>query len=100
MFGPADQRPTERLKGGEPVGFDGFHPEGPFAFRLPQVVPMAQTKLGQQRIDSRFSLARIDLDPGARGLSMLWLATVPCGGQDEQLDFTIVRIRQMAGVMA
>lgn len=94
----ADQTVAGHLKGGEPIELVGFFPEGPVDFRLPQVIFTARTRFRGQRIESRFALARVEIDLDSARLSMVWTTHVDCNGDDAGIEKTTLRVKQMAGV--
>jgi len=95
---PPDLCTPAPLKGGEAVALEGFRAEGPLRFRLPQAVLVARTNLGRDRIESRFRLARVEIDLEAMALGLLWIASVPCNGREEDLDGSQIELRQIAGM--
>lgn len=97
---PRDQTTPEHLKGGETATLSGFGPDGPLSFRLPQVILDAKTMRRRIPIESRFALIRVEIDPGAGSLGMVWTTHVPCNGDDAGLAYSRVRVKQMSGVTA
>ncbi len=95
---PRDQWPEAHLSGGEPVALAGFTGTRDWAFRLPQALFRAETRIGTQLVTSTPHLARIDLWPAESRLSMLWLAALPCDGRDERIEATRLSLRQLSGV--
>ena len=94
---PDDQVYPSALKGGEPVALDGFGPDGPLGFGLPQILLDARTRIGSVTVDSRFRLVGLEVDGAARTLDMVWNIAVPCPGGDHQVRRTSVFLQQMSG---
>lgn len=95
---PADQIYPEVLRGGEPVEVEGLHPGGPYAFRLPQIIAEARTRIGREDLSARLRLISATVDGTARTVDLTWNASVPCHGRDHHVQGSTVSIRQMAGV--
>lgn len=89
---------TAALVGGETVEVLNVRPEGPWVFRLPQIVFSARTRIGAQVHDTRFRLVSVVLDAAASTVAMVWNTSVPCNGGDTLLRGSSVRVRQMSGV--
>ena len=92
-----DQVYPTALKGGEPIELDGFDPDGPLTFDLPQVLLDARTRIGVGLVDSRFRLVSLEIDASERRLDMVWNIAVPCPGGDHLVRQTSVFLRQMSG---
>jgi hypothetical protein len=86
------------LKGGELVHATNLSPDGPFGFRLPQLIVEARTRIGRDRTDSRFRLICVNLDSHSKRLDMTWNMHLPCSGQDTDVEGSTVFLRQMSGV--
>ena len=95
---PADQIYPGVLRGGEPVEVEGLHPDGPYAFRLPQVLLEARTRIGTARTQERLRLVAAILDGSARSVELVLNAAVACNGRDHAVGGSTVTVRQMAGV--
>lgn len=93
-----DQVHPGELRGGEPIELDGFRPDGPLGFRLPQVLLDARTRMGPGVIDSRLRLIGLEIDAAALTLDMIWNMSMPCPGGDHLVRHTAVFLTQMAGV--
>ncbi|WP_411840219.1 DUF2169 domain-containing protein [Paracoccus sp. ME4] len=98
MSAPRDQWPDKPLVGGEPVRLEGFTPGMDWRFRLPQALFQAETQFGPSVVPLPMRLARIDLWPSDGRLSMLWLGTLACDGQDQRIGATRLSLRQLSGV--
>lgn len=96
---PADQIYPGELRGGEPVELEGLHPEGPYAFRLPQCVLEADTRIAGRTTAHRFRLVSMEITGDERIVDMVWNAHVP-SGRDQDVDVSFLRLRQMAGVVS
>ena len=97
---PRDQWPDKHLIGGEPVHLRGFTADRDWQFRLPQAIFRIETRFGTRVMPLPAHLARVDLWPSDNLVSMLWLGTLACNGQDEQIGTTRVSLRQLSGVSA
>jgi hypothetical protein len=93
---PADQQLD--LKGGEQVSAVNLHPDGAFSFRLPQIILEASTRIGREKHETRLRLISVELDTAAKSLAMVWNTLVPCNGRDTEVEGSMVRMKQMAGV--
>jgi hypothetical protein len=97
QFAPPGQQMD--LKGGETVTAENLHPDGPFFFRLPQLILEATTRVGRDRHETRFQIVTVELDTEAKTVAMVWNTAVECNGRDTQVDGSTIRVRQMAGVV-
>ena len=95
---PADQQLD--LKGGEEVLAVNLSPDGPFSFRLPQIILEATTRIGREKHETRLRLISVELDTKLKTLAMVWNTLVPCNGRDTEVEGSAVRLKQMAGVTA
>lgn len=95
---PADQIYPDTLRGGEPVEVEGLHPDGPYAFRLPQILLESRTRIAGIRTGERLRLIGVVLDGTARTVELTFNAAVPCNGRDHKVEGSTVSVRQMAGV--
>ena len=75
-----------------------LHPDGPFSFRLPQIILEASTRVGPEKHDTRMRLISVELDTETKSLAMVWNTLVPCNGRDIEVEGSMVRLKQMAGV--
>ncbi|MFK3780303.1 DUF2169 domain-containing protein [Agrobacterium sp. NPDC089420] len=96
---PADQIYSGELRGGEPVRLEGLHPEGSYAFRLPQCILEADTRIAGKTLTHRFRLVQVEITGDERLVDLVWNAHVPCGGRDQDVEISFLRLRQMAGVV-
>lgn len=94
---PPDQ--VVDLRGGEPIEVTGVHPEGPIAFRLPQILLDARTRIGAERIDSRMQLIAVTINTNMNSLTLTWAAAIPCPGRDTAVAGSTIRLRQAAAVV-
>jgi hypothetical protein len=92
---PADQ--VLDLRGGEPVEIEGLHPDGPYAFRLPELILDATTRIGAARVPGRFRLVAVALEASNKVVEMVWNASIPCHGRDHLVRDATVWLRQMGG---
>ncbi len=97
---PIDQIYPGELRGGEPVRLEGLHPEGSYAFRLPQCILEADTRIAGKMLTHRFKLIQVEITGDERLVDMVWNAHVPCGGRDQDVEVSFLRLRQMAGVIS
>lgn len=95
---PTDQIYPGELRGGEPVSVEGLHPDGPYAFRLPQSILEARTWIGWRSVTHRFRIVSITVDATARRLDMTWNTCIPCPEGDHLVDRSLVTMPQIAGV--
>jgi hypothetical protein len=95
---PADQQLD--LKGGEQVSAVNRSPDGPFSLRLPQIIFEASTRIGRKKHETRLRLISVELDTSTKSLAMVWNTLVPCDGRDTEVEGSMVRLKQMAGVGA
>jgi hypothetical protein len=95
---PPDQIYSDEFRGGVPVYIEGMHIDGSYTFRLPQVILEAATWLGRSVSIDRFRITSVTLFGTEKRLEVVWNMSVPCNGQDMQLDKSVVRLRQMSGV--
>ena len=93
---PLDQQLD--LKGGEVVSAVNLHPDGPFSFRLPQIILEATTRVGRESHDTRMRLITVELDTENKSVAMVWNTLVPCNGRDTEVEGSAIRLKQMAGV--
>ncbi len=93
---PLDQQLD--LKGGEPVSAVNLHPDGPFSFRLPQIILEATTRVGRESHETRMRLITVELDTENKTVAMVWNTLVPCNGRDTEVEGSVIRLKQMAGV--
>lgn len=93
---PADQQLD--IKGGETITATNLHPDGPFSFRLPQLIFDTATQIGTERHEGRMRLISVGFDTRTKHLDMVWNAHTRCSGRDTDVEGSTVRLRQMAGV--
>ncbi len=86
------------LRGGEPVRLINMHPDGEIAFRLPQIVMEAATRIASERIDTRFGIISVLVDAKDKTVDITWNTHLPCNGPDTSVHGSTVRLRQIAGV--
>ncbi|PYF12744.1 uncharacterized protein DUF2169 [Rhodobacter viridis] len=98
LSAPRDQWIAPVLHGGEEVAIAGTGPMPIGRFRLPQIVPAAVVTFRGRRQTLHFRLSRVDLDLDLRSVSMLYLATLPCGPFETDIEKTVLRLHQIAGV--
>lgn len=67
------------LVGGEPVVLEGFSPDGPFAFRLPQYRVALKTLFGDRMIRSMMKLDGVLIEPDELAVTLYWRHLVPIG---------------------
>lgn len=97
---PPDQVYPGELRGGEPVELEGLHAEGSYAFRLPQCILEADTRISGRTTTHRFRLVSVEITGDERTVEMVWNAHLSCSGRDQDVDISFVRLRQMAGVVS
>ncbi|AYM14137.1 hypothetical protein At1D1108_45110 [Agrobacterium tumefaciens] len=88
------------LRGGEPVRLEGLHAEGSYEFRLPQCILEADTRIAGRTLTHRFRLIQVEITGDERLVDLVWNAHVPCGGRDQDVEVSFLRLRQMAGVVS
>ncbi len=88
------------LRGGEPVRLEGLHAEGSYEFRLPQCIIEADTRIAGRTLTHRFRLIQVEITGDERLVDLVWNAHVPCGGRDQDVEVSFLRLRQMAGVVS
>ncbi|MDO5605866.1 MAG: DUF2169 domain-containing protein [Paracoccus sp. (in: a-proteobacteria)] len=86
--------------GGEPVTLTGMREEGPWSFRLPQIVMAQDCRIAGRTETTRMRLVSVQIDAGAGRLRMVWNAATRCTGRDHRLERTVLRLVQMNGVGA
>lgn len=95
---PPGQEYPGAPRGGEPVRIEGMHPDGPYEFRLPQAILEAATWFGGRVVTNRFRIVSVTLFGTDKRVEIVWNTSLPCNGRDMQIDRSMVRVRQMAGV--
>ena len=80
------------------MSVDGFHPGGPYGFRLPQMILEARTTLGWDKIDTRLRLVGIAIEASRKRLRLAYNASVDCHGRDQDVRGSLLTLRQIAGV--
>jgi hypothetical protein len=87
LCAPADQRPQERMRGGELVELINLTPEGVLRFELPRICVMCTTRISGRLSESRCELASVIIEPEDRRLIMVWQSSQYIGNADvEYLD--------------
>jgi len=95
---PPDQIYPDATLGGAPVEIDGFHPDGPYSFHLPQIILEARTRIGAEKIDARMRLIGVAIEATRKILRLTYNAHVNCNGRDQEVEACDISLRQMAGV--
>ncbi len=94
LCSPADQRPGEPLRGGEPVELLNLTPDGSLRFVLPKVALSFRTKFsrlfGRRTEGHEAGLATVIIEPDHPRLIMLWSGCLLYRGEVDYLDETIV----------
>ncbi|NDK36841.1 DUF2169 domain-containing protein [Rhodovulum sulfidophilum] len=98
LCAPRDQWLPDGLKGGEQVMMTGAGPEPFGRFRLPQILAIARITFRGAARELRLRPQRIEIDLDARRLSMLYLASLPCGPFEAEVEKTVLHVRQISGV--
>jgi hypothetical protein len=88
------------LKGGERGKVFGLHPQGPYMFRLPQIIIENTIWIGRQTVNVRPRLISVNLNGSAKTIEMVWNAATPCPFGDMSVSGSRVHVKQMAGVMS
>lgn len=96
---PPDQIYPGELRGGEPVSLEGLHPDGGYTFQLPQCIIEADTRIRGKTHSHRFRLVQVEITGDERLVDLVWNAHLPCGGRDQDVEVSFIRLRQMAGVV-
>lgn len=72
LCSPVDQRPRERLRGGEIITLVNLSPEGALSLRLPRVDIRGHARIRGQTVAQSFELVTVIIDARARRLLMSW----------------------------
>lgn len=93
LCSPADQRPDDRLRGGEPVVLENLTPEGKLTFTLPRASLRFITHIDNKLEEHRGELATIIIEPDRARVLMVWQTTLLVRNNGDYLERTIVRER-------
>lgn len=96
---PPALRQPEPLRGGETLALSGFGNLADWQMRLPTAMLESSTLLGSNQVSQRLDLRRVVINLDAQRVNLLWLAAVPCDGQDHLIKSSTLRIRQLSGVV-
>lgn len=88
---PADQRPATHLRGGEPVQLINLTPGGMLRFALPRVHLVFNTLHDGRAHEHRARLGTVVIEPDHARLIMVWQSHLPCPGDIDYLEDTVVR---------
>lgn len=95
---PDEQVYPGDLVGGEPVSITGMHEDGPWSFRLPQIVLSQDCRIAGKTDSTRLRLVSVQLDAAAGRLRMVWNGATRCTGREHRLERSTIRMVQMSGV--
>jgi hypothetical protein len=87
---PADQQPTQFLKGGEPVDLGNLTPGGRLAFELPRIFLSLQTEIAGKFLRHHADLYTVILEPDVPRVILVWRSTVPCKNKARQVTKTVI----------
>jgi hypothetical protein len=97
---PQDQIYGGELRGGEPVEIVGLHADGPYGFRLPQIIFESRTRIDTEEFHARPRLISVAINGTEKTLDCTWNVGIFCNGRDHMVDSTIVSLKQMSGVVS
>jgi hypothetical protein len=82
LYAPADQRPRQRMHGGEVIDLINLTPEGALRLELPKICIMCTTRVSGRSSEYRCELASVILEPEDRRLIMAWQGSLHVGPSD------------------
>jgi hypothetical protein len=80
------------LRGGEPVILEGFSPDGPFGFCLPEYRILAKSIFANRTERGMMRLDGVSLEPDDRALTLFWRHSVPLGHGTRAHLRSVVRV--------
>lgn len=92
---PADQRPAQHLRGGEPVELVNLSAEGLLRFDLPRVHLAFTTRIDGRFEEHRAQLSTVTIEPDLRRLLMVWTTSLACRNDADYLEETTVREKRL-----
>jgi hypothetical protein len=95
LCSPADQRPAQHLRGGEPVELINLTREGRLAFNLPRVHLSFATKIDGRTEYTSGQVATVIIEPDASRLIMVWQTSLKCHSDIDYLDYTVIREKKV-----
>jgi len=95
LCSPADQRPAQHLRGGEPVELINLTREGRLAFNLPRVHLSFATKIDGRTEYTSGQVATVIIEPDASRLIMVWQTSLKCHTDIDYLDYTVIREKKV-----
>jgi hypothetical protein len=87
LCSPVDQRPRERLRGGERIGLVNLTPTGALQLELPTIGLSASTRVSVSSCEHGFELATVVIEAEQRRLIMVWQSSLRVAATEvEYLD--------------
>ena len=91
LCSPADQRPPNHLRGGEPVELVNLTRGGLLRFQLPRVHLTFSTRIDGKLVEHRGQLVTVVIEPDHPRVMLVWTSTLPCRQGMDYLEETLVR---------
>jgi hypothetical protein len=95
LSAPADQRPSQHLRGGELVQLSNLTRDGLLKLALPKIYPVFTTYFstvsGRRLEEHRARLVTVIFEPDHACLVMVWSTALLVHGDEDYLDETVVR---------
>ncbi|PJI84353.1 hypothetical protein BC777_3895 [Yoonia maricola] len=95
---PPGLRQAQAFQGNETLNLVGFGEGQNLSHKLPAIRAESFTDIGVDRIDVPLDLRRIDVDLDLGTVGLLWLAALPCDGQDHLIHSSTIYLRQVSGI--
>ncbi|HSY23926.1 MAG TPA: DUF2169 domain-containing protein [Polyangiaceae bacterium] len=88
---PDDQRPSQPLRGGEPVVIENMTPDGFLRFNLPRIYPTFTTWFGSRSQEHRARMGTVLVQPGERKVVLVFQTSLRVPHRElDYLDRTVV----------
>jgi hypothetical protein len=100
LCSPADQRPAEHLRGGEPVELENLTPDGKLSFVLPKLHFRFRTSIAMRTEEHSSRLATVIIEPDHPRVILVWQSVLAVRNDGDYLDETIVTEREHRGSLA
>jgi hypothetical protein len=91
LCSPADQRPSNHLRGGEFVELTNLTPGGELRFQLPRIHLTFSTRVDGKAMEHRGQLSTVVIEPDRARVILVWTTSLACRQHMDYLEETLIR---------